>query len=113
MQRKLVAVTLLVVVALAGRVLAPEGHEHKGMGKVVASDEKTIQVESLDGKKVSGVLSAGTKYLRDKAPAERADVKLGERVVIVIVEEQGVRNVKQVLLSTAVADEHKAVEHKH
>jgi hypothetical protein len=80
--------------------LAHEGHEHKIMGKVVSIDDKTIEVESTDGKKVAGVLSAGTKYLRDKTAAARTDVKVGERVVIVVVEEKGSQNVKQVLLGS-------------
>ena len=107
MSRKLVVMTLMAVVALAGRVLAHEGHEHKVMGKVVAIDEKTITVEGLDAKKVTAMLGAETKYVRDKATVARTDVKVGERVVIVVVEEKKVQNVKQVLLGTAAADEHK------
>jgi hypothetical protein len=78
------------------------------MGKVVTIDDKKIEVESTDGKKVSGVLSADTKYLRDKTPATRGDVKVGERVVIVVVEDKDkVQNVKQVLLGTPPAADHK------
>lgn len=107
MRRTIVAMTLMTAVALAGRALAHEGHEHKVMGKVVAIDEKTIQVEGLDGKKVTGVLSGETKYVRDRAVAARADVKLGERVVVVIVEEKQVQKVKQVLLGAGAVEEHK------
>jgi hypothetical protein len=97
----------MALLPLAGPALAHEGHEHKIMGKVVAIDDKTIEVESTDGKKVAGVLSAGTKYLRDKTAAARADVKVGERVVIVVVEEKGSQNVKQVLLGAGTpADKH-------
>jgi hypothetical protein len=88
----------LALTLVAGPARAHEGHEHKIMGKVVAIDDKTIEVEATDGKKVAGVLSAGTKYLRDKTAAARTDVKVGERVVIVVVEEKGSQNVKQVLL---------------
>lgn len=112
MRRKVVAMTLITLAALAGRVLAHEGHEHKIMGKVVAIDEKTIAVESLDGKKVTGMLVPSTRYMRDKAAVARTDVKVGERVVIVVVQEKQAQNVKQVLLGTAGADEHKG-EHKH
>ena len=105
MGRKLVAMTLMAVVALAGRVLAHEGHEHKVMGKVVAIDEKTITIEGLDAKKMTGMLGADTKYMRDKAAATRADVKAGERVVVVIVEEHDMQMVKQVLLGAGNAQE--------
>ncbi len=111
--RKLFAVALAMALAfVAGRVLAHEGHEHKIMGKVVAVDDKKIEVESTDGKKVVGVLSTETKYLREKTAAARADVKVGERVVIVVVEEKGVQNVKQVLLGTAAGTPASA-DHKH
>jgi hypothetical protein len=110
MRKRFVATTgaLLAIVGLTGRASGHEGHEHKVMGTVVTIDEKTIEVESSDGNKVSGVLSAETKYLRDKAPAARTDVKVGERVVIVVVEDaQKAQNVKQVLLGTAPAADHK------
>jgi hypothetical protein len=108
MRKAYVAIAVAALVAASGLVSAHEGHEHKIMGKVVTIDDKKIEVESTDGKKVSGVLSADTKYLRDKTPSARADVKVGERVVIVVVEDKDkVQNVKQVLLGTAPAADHK------
>jgi hypothetical protein len=105
MRRQFVAMTLIAVVAVAGQVLAHEGHEHKVMGKVVAIDEKTITVETLDAKKLTGVLSAETKYMRDKIVVARTDVKVGERVVVVIVEEHEMQMVKQVLLGAGNTQE--------
>jgi hypothetical protein len=102
------SISVLALMAVAGRALAHEGHEHKVMGKVLAIDEKTIEVEANDGKKVTGTLSPATKYLRDKAAAARTDVKVGERVVIVVVEDKNkVQNVKQVLLGAASSTGHK------
>jgi hypothetical protein len=93
------AVAILAMVGLTGRVSGHEGHEHKVMGTVLAIDEKTIEVQSADRKQVSAVLSSKTKYLRDKTPAARTDVMVGERVVIVVVEDpHKVQNVKEVLL---------------
>jgi hypothetical protein len=51
------------------------------------------------------VLAPSTKYLRDKATVTRADVKVGERVVIVVVEEKEAQNVRQVLLGAAAVDD--------
>jgi hypothetical protein len=110
MRSRLVAMTLMTVVALAGRVLAHEGHQHKVMGKVVSIDEKTITVEALDAKKVTGMLGADTKYTRDKAPVTRTDVRVGERVVVVIVEEHQMQMVKQVLLGAAAAHDKGAAD---
>ena len=75
------------------------------MGKVVSVDEKSITVEGLDARKVTGVLGADTKYLRDKAAVTRADVKVGERVVVLIVEEHEMQMVKQVLLGAGNTQE--------
>jgi len=108
MRKAFAAIAVMALVAVSGLLLAHEGHEHKVMGKVVTIDEKKIEVESTDGKKVAGVLSPDTKYLRDKAPATRTDVKVGERVVIVLVEgKDKVQNVKQVLLGAPASAEHK------
>jgi hypothetical protein len=93
-------------------VVAHEGHEHKIMGKVVAIDERTIVVESLDGKKITGILAPSTQYIRDKAAVGRSVVKVGERVVIVFVEAKETQNVRQVLLGKAETEEHKP-EHEH
>lgn len=105
MRRKLVAMALMVVAALAGQALAHEGHEHKLMGKVVAIDDKAITIEGLDAKKVTGMLGADTKYMRDKTAVTRADVKVGERVVVLIVEEHEMQMVKQVLLGAGNTQE--------
>lgn len=107
MRRAFLVAFLAAAVGTTGAAVAHEGHEHKVMGKVVAVDEKQIEVETTDGKKVTGLLTPGTKYLRGKAAAARTDVKVGERVVIVVVEEQKKQNVKQVLLGAAPAEEHK------
>ncbi len=109
MSRKMsLPVALLILGSFGGGALAHEGHEHKVMGKVVAIDDKKVEVEAVDGKKMTAVLSAETRFLRDKAAATRADVKVGERVVIVVVEENGVQTVKQLVLGAP-----SAVEHKH
>src|SRR5262245_46263454 len=96
------ALLLSGLLALASAAPAHEGHEHKVMGKVAAVGEKAIEVEATDGKRVTGTLNTDTRYLRDKTPVTRADVKVGERVVIVVVEDaQKVQNVKEVLLGAA------------
>ena len=108
MRKALAAMAVMALVAVGGLLRAHEGHEHKIMGKVIAIEEKKIEMESTDGKKVAGVLSPDTKYLRDKTPAARADVKVGERVVIVVIEDKDkVQNVKQVLLGAGQSTDHK------
>ena len=113
MKNRILGASLAAAFVLGGTATAHEGHEHKVMGKVVSVSESKIEVETTDGKKVEAVLLATTKYLRDKAVAARADVKVGERVVIVTVEEKGQKNVKQVLLGAAAAEPAKHDDKKH
>ncbi len=112
MKNRILGAALAAVFALVGVAAAHEGHEHKVMGKVVAVSEDKIEVEATDGKKVEGVLLATTRYRRGKATAARTDVKVGERVVIVTVEEKGHKNVKQVLLGEVAGEPAKQGE-KH
>jgi len=98
MRRWFLTTALAALVAVPAATVAHEGHEHKHMGKVVSVQPPQIEVETKDGKKVTGVLGPETKYLRGKAAAALADVKVGERVVLVVVEEKKVQKVKQVLL---------------
>jgi hypothetical protein len=111
MHTKITAVLMAASVAVAGIARAHEGHDHKVMGKVAAISAQQIEVETADGKKVTAALTAETKYSRDKAAATLADVKVGERVVIVVVEEKGVQKVKQVLLGTVGPEKPKAHAH--
>lgn len=102
MRQRVLTFGLAAMVALGIPVLAHEGHEHKYMGKVVSVDAQGIEVESKDGTKVAALLTPETKYLRGKAAAAFADVKVGARVVIAVVEqkvgEKPVKKVTQVLL---------------
>jgi hypothetical protein len=110
MHTKITAVLMAASVAVAGIARAHEGHDHKVMGRVAGVSAQQIEVETADGKKVAAALTAETQYSRDKAAATHADVKVGERVVIVVVEEKGVQKAKQVLLSTGGE---KPKEHAH
>jgi hypothetical protein len=103
MSKAFVLYSLLPLLLLRAVPLsAHEGHEHKVLGKVVAIDDKRIEVETTDGKRVTGALNAQTKYSRERTPAARADVRVGERVVIVVVEDaQRLQNVKHVMLGPA------------
>lgn len=99
----LAAAAVAAAIGAVDRATAHEGHEHKVMGKVVSIDEGKIEVEAKDGKKVSAVLTSETRYLRGKRDVGLADLKVGERVVIVVVEDEKVQKVKRVLLGEATS----------
>ncbi len=74
------------VAALSWKVFAHEGHEHKVMGTVSMIHEHHLEVKATDGKTVAFGLSDKTKVLRGTKPVKLADIKTGERVVVVAVE---------------------------
>ena len=113
MKSRILGATLAVAFVVGGIAAAHEGHEHKVMGKVVAVSEGKIEVETPQGKKVEAVLLATTKYLRDKTVIARTDLKVGERVVLVTVDEKGQKNVRQVRVGTGVAEPAKPGDQKH
>ena len=110
MRRAFLTAVAAAIAAASGMASAHEGHQHKYMGKVLSVQEKEIQIETTDGKKVTGVLGPETRYLRGKAAVAVTDVKVGERVVIVVVEEKKVQKVKRVFLGGGTAGA--AREHK-
>lgn len=107
---------LAVIAAIAafvstGKLLAHEGHAHKVMGTVAVIDATHIEVVTKEGKKESFLLTKETKYLKGKAAAAAADVKVGARAVVSAIEKDGKKLVTEVLLG-----EEKAMEghdHKH
>lgn len=86
-----------------GSALPHGGHEHKAMGTVAALAQGQIDVKTTDGKQVSFVVTDATKYLKGKAPAAAADVKVGDRVVVSYVEEGQKKTAREVRFSTAAA----------
>ena len=87
MKPRMITLSVIVMLALAGQVPAHEGHVHKMMGTVTAVEATHLDMDSKDGGKLSIVLNKDTKYLRGSAPAAVSDIKIGERVVVSAVEE--------------------------
>ena len=112
MKNVILSATLALSFGCAGLAAAHEGHAHKVMGKVTAVDDKRIEVEGKDGKKVSGLLGPKTMFMNGKAMAVLADVKVGQRVVVTMVEQNEKMNVTEVLLGVK-EDAPKAPEPKH
>ena len=114
MKRNLSAALVGILVS-AGLAIAHEGHEHKAMGTVAAVDTKRIEVADKDGKKASFRLTPETKYMHGTMAAEASHVTVGQRVVVVYVEnEKDKTNVaKQVLLGVPKKDATPAKPHGH
>lgn len=79
-RRTLLALALLVVPAFA---LAHPGHTHKTMGVVSMVHENHLEVKDAKGKATTFTVDAKTKIRRGTKALTIADVKTGDRVVVV------------------------------
>ncbi len=104
MKKLTLFVLLLAAATIPAQLLAHEGHEHKVMGIVAAVDANQIEVETTDGKKVTILLGKETKYLRGKTLVTAADIKVGGRIVVTVVEKDGKKMAKEVRLAVADKD---------
>jgi hypothetical protein len=113
--KTVLSAALAGILVSAGLATAHEGHEHKAMGTVAAVDAKHIEVADKDGKKTSIQLAPDTKYLHGTMAAEASHVKVGQRVVVVYVENEKDKTsvAKQVLLGVTEKDPAPAKPHEH
>jgi hypothetical protein len=111
--KRILSAALVGMMASAGLAIAHEGHEHKAMGTVAAVDAKHIEVADKDGKKASFQLTPETKYQHGTMAAEASHVTVGQRVVVVYVEDEKDKTsvAKQVLLGVPEKDAAPAKPH--
>jgi|1185.fasta_scaffold237177_2 hypothetical protein len=81
--RRAFTLAMCVAALLAGGsvALAHEGHLHKVMGTIVASDAAKLDVKGTDGKTLTLLVDGSTKVTRGTAIIHAADLKTGDRVV--------------------------------
>ena len=77
-------VVLALVVLLAGgaAVQAHDGHVHKIMGTVTATEARRVEVKTPSGEVLSIAINEKTAVTRSKKKAAVADIKAGQRVVV-------------------------------
>jgi len=110
MKRMLVMALMMATVALPGRLVAHEGHAHKVMGTVTAIDASHVELDTTAGNRESFRLTAKTRYVRGTKAATAADVEAGDRVVLAVVEEHGVRTATEVRVGE---ERHEHQGHQH
>jgi hypothetical protein len=87
MTRALAIVIAGAVLGLPALAWAHDGHPHPHMGTVEAVDRTRIELKTVDEKTkeekvLSILLTDKTRFLRGRQRASLADVKPGERVVV-------------------------------
>jgi len=67
---------------------AHEGHDHKILGTVSMAAADRVMVKDKAGKEFTVHITAQTKVVRDKKPAQVSDIKAEMRVVVTAVAEK-------------------------
>lgn len=98
---KELVIALMFSVLVTPWALAHEGHVHKVMGTVSTIHENHLEVKGTDGKVAVITLTDKTKILRGKAPAKPADIKSGERIVVIATQTKD-KDGKQMLVAKEV-----------
>jgi hypothetical protein len=77
---------VLCVAFAAAPVIAHPGHDHKIMGTITAIDGDLVTVKTTKGQERSVEITAKTAILRGKQAGARADLIVGLRVIVNVVD---------------------------
>lgn len=108
--KKLTNIALFLAAFASLEASAHEGHAHKVLGTVVSMSPDQIEVSGPEGKKEAWALTRETVFKKDKTVAAAKDVTVGTRVVLSVVEKDGKKTVKEVLIGVVTPT---ATPHKH
>lgn len=116
MRRAAVILSFLAALALPGRLLAHEGHEHKVMGTVVQvhTDKVShVEVKTTDGQTVVLTCDEQTKFLKGKSAASLKDVNAGSRIVATVMTEGKVTKASEIVIGEGAAPAPPSKPHDH
>jgi hypothetical protein len=109
--RNQIALTIAFVVALLPAVAFAHGGFEHVMGTVSKISDTSVTVTTAAGKSVDVALDAKTTYARATQALQRADLKVGDRVVIDAVKTGDKLAAHSIKIGGATAA--KAVQHEH
>ena len=81
-----VALVTVLALALLPTIVSAHGGEEHVVGTVTKVSDTSVTVKTTAGKMVEVGFDAKTTYARAKAPIQKIDVKVGDRIVIHAVE---------------------------
>ena len=102
--------SMLAVIALPVLSVAHPGHSHKVMGVVSMIHENHLEVKDAKGKASTFTLDDKTRVRRGKAILKTADIKVGDRAIVVYAETKDAKSgttsvtVTEVQLGTATSN---------
>jgi len=82
MNRRIVALAVVLMAMGAGAARAHDGHIHTIMGTVTARDDKHLEVRTPSGEVLSIAVTGKTTTVRDKKRVTFKEVQVGRRVVV-------------------------------
>ncbi len=82
MNRRIVALAVVLMAMGAGAARAHDGHIHTIMGTVTARDDKHLEVRTPSGEVLSIAVTDKTTTVRDKKKFTFKEVQVGRRVVV-------------------------------
>ena len=104
------AILAIVFLALLPTIAAAHGGEEHVTGTVTKISDTSVTVKTTAGKTVEVGFDAKTTYARAKQPIQKADIKVGDRIVIHAVEVNEKLVAHTVEIGTAAAAK-QAVKH--
>ena len=81
-----IALAAVLALALLPTIVSAHGGEEHVVGTVTKVSDTSVTVKTTAGKMVEVGFDAKTTYARAKAPIQKPDVKVGDRIVIHAVE---------------------------
>jgi hypothetical protein len=81
-----IALVAVLALALLPAIVSAHGGEEHVVGTVTKVSDTSVTVKTTAGKMVEVGFDAKTTYARAKAPIQKTDVKVGDRIVIHAVE---------------------------
>jgi hypothetical protein len=81
-----IALVAVLALALLPTIVSAHGGEEHVVGTVTKVSDTSVTVKTTAGKMVEVGFDAKTTYARAKAPIQKTDVKVGDRIVIHAVE---------------------------
>lgn len=106
----LLAAGLLLLTTRPAR--AHEGHHHNTMGTLQSVTATQIELKTKEGKVETYQLTDATTYKRGDAAAVRADLKAGDRAVVMYETKDGKNLAIEIKLPAAKPDGHAGDEHR-
>jgi hypothetical protein len=94
--------TMLAVMAVPVLSAAHPGHAHKVMGVVSMIHENHLEVKDAKGKASTFTLDEKTRVRRGKAILKTADIKVGDRAIVVYAETKDEKSGKTSVTVTEV-----------